>query len=359
MELCKAARLVLGLCQRFVAVAGNSCLPVPVLVAFLSGQVDGGLVMFGSGANQFSLEFVPIGNAGNSADGPRGAVNYEYGMMKYEVTRAAIEKYNADYGTANGLEIPVSDMTPWGGNDPDKPARYLSWHMAARFVNWLNTSQGYHEAYKFTGSGVDDAHSLWTASEAGYDPDNLYRNSLARFVLPDVDEWYKAAFYDPVLQVYYDYAVGSDTVPVSVYGGTDSGTVVYGLPDHVGPALATNAGGLSPYGVMAMDGNVREFMETETDGVNDAVNNQVFVAGGSWLSPAGEIAAGSFISVPKNGVGWVYGGFRVVDLQAASVPEPGFTLTLCCTFGGFALRQSTGRQGGRRRVRRKDVTSPA
>ena len=116
MELCKAARLVLGLCQRFVAVAGNSCLPVPVLVAFLSGQVDGGLVTFGSGANQFSLEFVPIGNAGNSADGPRGAVNYEYGMMKYEVTRAAIEKYNADYGTANGLEIPVSDMTPWGGS---------------------------------------------------------------------------------------------------------------------------------------------------------------------------------------------------------------------------------------------------
>ena len=54
---------------------------------------------------------------------------------------------------------------------------------------------------------------LWTVSDAGYNPNNLYRNSLARYFLPSVDEWYKAAYYDPTSGVYYNYPTGSDSVP--------------------------------------------------------------------------------------------------------------------------------------------------
>jgi hypothetical protein len=44
---------------------------------------------FGSGANQFSIDFVTIGNSGNASHpslsvGPIGSVNYVYNIGKYE-----------------------------------------------------------------------------------------------------------------------------------------------------------------------------------------------------------------------------------------------------------------------------------
>ena len=32
--------------------------------------------------------------------------------------------------------------------------------------------------------------------DPGYDPTNLYRNSLAKYFLPSLNEWHKAAYYD-------------------------------------------------------------------------------------------------------------------------------------------------------------------
>ena len=102
---------------------------------------------------------------------------------------------------------------------PDKPATSVTWNEAARFVNWLNTSTGSTPAYKFAvqpgevGYNANANIELWTISDAGYDPNNLYRNSLARYFLPSVDEWYKAAYYDPTSGVYYDYPTGSNSMP--------------------------------------------------------------------------------------------------------------------------------------------------
>jgi hypothetical protein len=102
----------------------------------------------------------------------------------------------------------------------------VNWNEAARFVNWINTSTGGTPAYKFAlqpGEIGYDANAnieLWTAGDAGYDPNNLYRNSLARYVLPSVDEWYKAAYYDAMSGVYYDYPTGSNTAPTPVASGT-------------------------------------------------------------------------------------------------------------------------------------------
>lgn len=158
-----------------------------------SAQADE-TVTFGAGANQFNMVFVPIGNPGNRPDGDfttpsgqptrPGAVAYEYRMGKFEVSRDMIEKANV----LGGLQIKLPNMLNWAlrGNGPDDPATGLTWNMAARFVNWLNTSQGYSPAYKFTSQPGEvgyDANAtvlLWTANDPGYDPSNFYRNSLAR-----------------------------------------------------------------------------------------------------------------------------------------------------------------------------------
>ena len=167
-------------------------------VASLAAPSFAAVVSFGSGANQFNMEFVTIGNPNNAADttgnpSPAGSVGYEYGIGKFEVSRNMITKYNSSFGTANSLEISLGDMTSFGGNGANKPATSVSWNEAARFVNWLNTSTGNQAAYKFTTSGVNDNIALWATDDAGYDVNNKYRNSLAKYVLPSYNEWYKAA----------------------------------------------------------------------------------------------------------------------------------------------------------------------
>jgi formylglycine-generating enzyme required for sulfatase activity len=136
------------------------------------------LVTFGSGANTFTMEFVPIGNPGNAADttgdpNPAGSVPYTYNIGKYEVSVDMIDKANAE----GGLDITIDTL---GAN---RPATGVSWNEAARFVNWLNISQGFTPAYKFStqpGDGGYDPNaniSLWTMGDAGFKAANPYRNS--------------------------------------------------------------------------------------------------------------------------------------------------------------------------------------
>jgi sulfatase modifying factor 1 len=296
---------------------------------------------FGSGANTFNIDFVTVGNPGNTADttgnpNPAGSVSYTYNMGKFDVSRDMITKAN----TLASLGIPLFDMTPYGGNGVNRPATGVSWNEAARFVNWLDTSTGSPPAYKFAiqpgegGYNANDDIQLWTLGDAGYNSNNPYRNSLAQYFLPNVDEWYKAAFYNPASGVYYDYPTGSNTAPTAVAGGTASGTAVFdGQP---GPADITLAGGLSPYGTMGQGGNVYEWEETDYDLVNDSSSSDRGIRGGGWSSVLFNLSSSNriFGGVPSNGDGAL--GFRV-----ASIPEPS---TLLLTITAFASLLSVRRK---------------
>lgn len=236
---------------------------------------------FGSGANTFTMDFVTIGNAGNADDDTGyGGVGYTYRMGVNEVSRGMIDAYNALGG---GPALTMSDMTTLGGNGAAKPATGISWNEAARFVNWLNTSNGYSAAYKFTTGGFNDNIALWTNLDAGYDAANPFRNANAHYFLPSEDEWYKAAYYDPNKSGgagYWNYATGSDTAPTAVASGTTSGTAVYGQTFGTGPADITNAGGLSAYGTMAQNGNVWEWGESAFTAPNDSAGGSRLIRGG-------------------------------------------------------------------------------
>jgi len=289
-------------------------------------------ITFGSGANTFQMEFVPIGNPGNAADTtgfprPAGSVGYEYGIGKYEVSGSMIYHYNVNFGTPNGLEIPPKS------HYPNTPAQEFSWNEAARFVNWLNTSTGYHAAYKFTTGGIRDNISLWTSSDVGYDAANPYRNSFAKYVLPSYDEWYKAAYYDPNKPGgagYWLYPTGSNDLPRRVSSGTDPNTAVYGQNLYSFPAPVDQAGGLSPYGVMGLGGNVYEWEEGPFDLVDFRSGGSARgVRGGAWNYFADMSSFDRHAQYP--GLGYVpyHGsiGFRVVslssDIPPSIVPEPG------------------------------------
>jgi hypothetical protein len=270
---------------------------------------------FGSGASSFTIEFVTIGQPNNPPDttgspNPAGSVPYAYRIGKYEISRDMVEKASA----AGALGITLADMTLFGGNGPNKPATGVSWFEAARFVNWLNTSTGSAPAYKFDANGD---FQLWQPGDPGYNPSNLFRNSLAKYFLPSVHEWYKAAFYDPVAGVYWNYPTGSNSPPVAVASGTASGTAVVMQSSGTGPADIFQAGGLSPFGTKAQGGNVAEWEETALDLVNDSASEMRGARGANWPSFASSLSSSNRAGTQSNNEGPGL-GFRVATL----IPEP-------------------------------------
>jgi hypothetical protein len=270
---------------------------------------------FGSGLNAFEIEFVKIGAAGNPPDAnpnPAGAVPYEYRIGKYEVSEQMIEKANA----LGGVGITLDDR------GPDFPATSVTWYEAARFVNWLNESTGHHVAYKFDDMGN---FQLWEPMDAGYDANNLYRNGLAHYFLPSLNEWHKAAYYDPIAGLYYDYPTGSDAIPdgIDSVGDPDFDAVFDDGADNPGPNIIRNVGLLSPYGTTGQGGNVFEWEETAVDLVNDGPIEVRGLRGGSWTSGPTLLLATNRNAIGPNFQSEII-GFRVVSV----VPEPCASLLL-------------------------------
>jgi formylglycine-generating enzyme required for sulfatase activity len=267
------------------------------------------------------MEFVTIGNPNNTADitgqpNPAGAVGYTYGIGKFEVSEEMITKFNA----SQSLQITKDTR------GAAKPATSVSWNEAARFVNWLNTSTGGSAAYKFTSGGVNDNIELWTSADtADYDSSNPYRSKRAKYFLPSYNEWYKAAYYNPTNSTYYDYTTGSNTAPTAVASGTGIGGNGNNEAVHngqSGPADVNQAGGLSPYGVMGLGGNVFEWEESSLDRANGNGNSRRGRRGGSWSGPTSWLSSSDrYDASPDTGNDDF--GFRVASLSSdAAVPEP-------------------------------------
>lgn len=277
-------------------------------MGFVNSQAD----TFGIGTNQFIIDFTTIGNPGNIANktgyGSFGAVGYTYEIGTYEIT---VNQYNA--AKANGVEGLGNGH--WSG---DQPVTIVSWYQAAAFVNWLNTSTGHQAAYNLSYSGKDYTMNPWQPGESGYNVLNQYRNSLAVYVLPSVDEWYKAAYYNPNKGTYNLYPTGN-AAPISVTSGTNAGTAVYNLSFTQVPASAYAAGGLSTYGTMGQGGNVWEWEENPHSGSYTNAADLRDVRGGAWNDdPALQSSFPDLYYNPTNGYYNV--GFRVAEISA--VPEP-------------------------------------
>ncbi len=304
------------------------------------------VVTFGSGSNTFTLDFKRVGNSGNSADtswaaptiGSLGAVNYEFGMSQLEISERMIDAYNSDPANVNS---PITYTSPRRG--ADRPATDVTWNEAARFVNWLNTSTGGFAAYR-TIVPLGNI-SLWRTSDtADYNSQNLYRSKRTVYALATLNEWYKAAYYDPSLNGgsggYWNYSVMTNSAPKAVSGGTGAQDVVYGLGALGSPAAIGNSGGLSAYGVRAMNGNVWEWVETPLGGSFSGAAQRYYVGGGFADTNPTTFDKDSLYSQTPGTTAFQL-GFRVISLNVAdfdeggdsggggvgafsSVPEPGF-----------------------------------
>jgi formylglycine-generating enzyme required for sulfatase activity len=277
---------------------------------------------FGTGDNQFTIDFVTISGDTNPASG-YGIVNNDYRIGTYEVTNDQWSKFVNAYGTVTGSPSNAYDESPyWTGTNV--PANKVSWYEAAQFVNWLNTSSGYQAAYNFTGTqGTSDYTFVpWDIVDIGYDASNPYRYSDAMYFLPTEDEWVKAAYWNgTTLQT---YATIDGSVPVAgLYTNYD---------DAVGKPWNVGSGSEELNGTFDMMGNVWEWMESPSNIGDYLSGSNRGKRGGPYCSDDNVLRSSLRYGLNPDGAGNNGIGFRV-----ASVPEPCTLLLL--SLGAMMVRR--------------------
>jgi len=295
-----------------------------VCVIALSGVVLADT--FGTGDNQFNIDFVPIGNAGNSGDtrveaNPYGcgAVGYNYRIGKYEVTNAQWNAFTIIAGAPTGNQIGAYNETAYWEGD-QQPTNFVSWYEAAQFCNYLTSGDKIQGVYQFSGNNANPGDFL-----SSLDHETAGTIYGTAYFLPTEDEWYKAAYFKPDGSGYSTYANGEESIPAS-----DNGWNYYG--GSYGPPWDVRTGVQEQNGTFDMMGNVCEWNETLIDGSYRGIRGWSYDSGGAdptgyYLSSSGRYDVLRDPSFENDSV-----GFRI-----ASVPEPSTLLLL--GLGGLLLRK--------------------
>ena len=300
---------------------------------------------FGTGENQFTIEFVTIsGDSGNLGSWSAGweytfsGVNHgDYRIGKFEITNDQWTKFINVHGKPDGSPSNAYDADPyWTG--ANVPTNNVSWYEAAQFVNWLNIEAGKTAAYKFTGTPGTSNYTLgvWGASDA-WGGTNLYRHKDAHYFLPTEDEWVKAAYWNG--KTLQEYAIKSGESLHQGDGISGTGWNYYDVGDSTDHPFAygpwdVGSGSEELNGTFDMMGNVWEWMEGPFISDNYTSDGSHRIRGGSryYYYPAETLGSSYRDYGDLAHDEHLYIGFRV-----ASVPEPASLGLLF--LGGLLIRR--------------------
>jgi len=171
-----------------------------------------------------------------------------------------------------------------------------------------------------SGDTESGAYTLVGGTPTPNSSGGILRNPDAVWWLPTHDEWYKAAYYDPIGQSYFQYPTGTDAAPNNNIPANDTGNSANHYTDHLTahPDYPTTDAGAyklskSVYGTFDQGGNVREWTETLLGGA------ERIYRGGAWNDDEYYLRATSALNVelPWNSDQLL--GFR---LATVAVPEP-------------------------------------
>ncbi len=305
--------------------------------------VVGVLLAFNSGAQAVVIDWVTVGNAGNTGEwsgesyggyGPDaicGAVDYEYQIGTYEVTAgqyteflnavAATDTYGL-YNTSMWSHSYGCKIQRSGGSSSytysvasdweNRPVNYVGWYDSLRFANWLHNGQP-------TGS-----QNATTTEDGAYDMSSgssVVRKAGAQVWLPSEDEWYKAAYYKGggTNAGYWDYPTSSDSAPGrdAIETTNPGNNANYNASGYLigSPYYRTVVGEFelsdSPYGTFDMGGNVFEWNEALIYGSGRGFR------GGSYYGDLVELSSSCRYDYGSQDLEGSYLGFRVASVPVA------------------------------------------
>jgi sulfatase modifying factor 1 len=310
-----------------------------------------------------NIDWVTVGDPGNAANTSEfgsykpGSVGYEYQIGKYEVSIGQYAEFlnNAAKNDAYGLWHPamqsqgtIAGISRSGSEGSyvystfgsvNRPIAYVSWFDAARFANWIQNGQG-------SGSTESGAYALNGATSG-----IILAQTNATIRLPTLDEWYKAAYYDPTPGAgggdqYWRYATRSESLVSNSIDGNyfdgDYATTqsnVYDESQNYLTDVGAYSGKSSYYGTFDQLGNVMEWndrfgMDENTDPlVGRGVSGGAWSSGGPFPS-ALWFSNNNFLGIPQDE--GHQSGFRLVSI---SIPEPSTTLLTLLFSTGLLCRR--------------------
>ncbi|MFI4916491.1 MAG: SUMF1/EgtB/PvdO family nonheme iron enzyme [Phycisphaerales bacterium JB060] len=305
----------------------------------------------------YGHDFVTIGAPGNRGVLPSeapiwpfdrwgtfGRVDYEYRITRTEVTNTQYLEFINTYTKIDGFTSEPGILGSGliaDGFDPQGNPKFVfmrgaeqapanpSWAYAARYANWLHNGKG-TELEDFE-TGVYDTGTFGVDPDTGKRTDQLERSPGSRFFLPTLDEWTKAAHYDPDRygqgqEGYWYYPGGSDDPLVSGLPGEPGAETGAGQrpPDFIFFPAGSYPDTNEPWGLLDTSGGAREWTETV---LPHHMDDRLRTYRGSDTMTPGGVVADDPLDVVRGSLHGSY-GFRVGSV----VPSPGASHVLIVGF---------------------------
>ncbi len=301
----------------------------------------------------YDFQWANIGDVNNPAypGGPpvngnagRGSVSYAYRISKLEVTTRQWADF-LNMALRDGVDLNIKQLRPafWGASqsggqyvvsDPMRPVIGLNWRAGAYYCNWLNN--GKPEGWANCLNGAYDASTFGTLADGTY-TDQLVHSPGAKFWIPTLDEWLKAAHYDPNRDGlgqggWWSYPYRSETAPVSGAPGEGQTTAGWNPPNfgELLVPLGAYTDQTSAYGLWDLSGGAREWLEEPSGARNGRFQfRMIDGAFAGELSTGFDHVQGTDAELPQVSS---YFGLRI----SSSIPS-----TPVCTVFVLALLQSS------------------
>ncbi len=301
-------------------------------------------------AGSVQIDLVPVGDVMNLADTATGfgSVSYAYSMGKYDVTMAQYTSflgavaattdpyglYNTSMATATPTYGIIRTSTTAGFSyalrnaaSGNVPVSFVSWGDAARFVNWLQNGEPNGPEGPDTTETGSYALNGSTGSAALM---AVTRGNNADWILPNVNEWYKSAYYagGGTNASYWLYTTQNNSVPSNILSATGTNNANYTASSNQPPfsietdptnwltAVGAFSDSPGPYGTFDQGGDVWQWNEDAVFGLYREAR------GGSFAGDSGGMESTVFDGGPANSVDETF-GFRI-----AYVPEPSSAVLL-------------------------------
>lgn len=352
-------------------------------------------------STEYGIEFVTIGDAGN-AGYPRstanwtglnndrigrGAVPYEYRIARTEVTSGQWVEFLNTFAprpmpshVRERLVAPFNEIylgPQWFGggrsefNSQEQTSRFIlrpgvenaenipvwgmSWRMAAVYCNWLHN--GKSEDWDALLDGAYDT-STWGVNNGSY-TDDITHSDGARFWIPTLDEWGKAAFYDPNRfgpgqGGWWDRPHGTNDLPVWGFPDEPGAQTSVGIP--ISPSLGVPTvditlaayNTMSPWGLFDTAGGTSEIVSEPAADISEPQYRVITLGAFAGSYSDDPLFSETHVRNATNPFGGATTTFNSGSLIAglriaAAVPSPGCGLFLFGTVCGVLIRRRCGR----------------